>query len=112
MTPDPAPPFEFDMSGALRERVRRMLVRATELGVGQPIALALRAIMDAVTNRPREWGDPVRHFQHSQLTYYHGHHANFLAEYSVHDRVPMVFLINIVPLPGSPLHGENFDEDS
>jgi hypothetical protein len=44
--------------------------------------------------------------------YYHGHHANFLGIYSVHDRIPMAFLIDVVPLEGNPLFGGNYDADA
>lgn len=37
MIPDPAPPFELDASGLFRERARRMLARARELGVGPQV---------------------------------------------------------------------------
>jgi hypothetical protein len=100
------------MSGRLKDRLRRMLTRATQLGIGLQIALDLRAIVQAVTNRPRVWGDPVRHFAHVQQMYYHGHHANFLGIYSVHDRIPMAFLIDVVPLEGNPLFGGNYDADA
>jgi hypothetical protein len=53
----------------------------------------------------------VRQFTHAQQTYYHGHHANFLGVYSVHDRVPMAFLIDVIPLEGNPLYGGNYDAD-
>lgn len=112
MIPDPSPPFEFDMSGRLKERLARMLARAAQLGIGLQIALELRAIIDAVTNRPRTWGDSVRHFAAAQQTYYHGHHANFVGVCSIHDRVPMAFLIDVIPLEGNPLFGRNYDADT
>ena len=109
MIPDPAPPYEFDMSGELKDRLRRMLTRAAQLHIGHETAIAFREIIEAVTNRPKEWGDPLRHFRASQMVYYRGLHGGFAAEYSVHDRVPMSFLYDVIPLPGHPLHGENFE---
>jgi hypothetical protein len=44
MIPDPSPPFEFDMSGRLKERPARMLARAAQLGIG------LQIMMD-----PKNW---------------------------------------------------------
>jgi hypothetical protein len=108
--PDPAPPYEFDVSGDLKDRLRRMLARASQLGIGYEVAVAFREIIDSVTNRPRSWGDPLRHFGASQMIYYRGSTGGFAAVYSVHDRIPMSFLYDIVPLPGHPMYGESFDD--
>ena len=110
MIPDPAPPYEFDMSGDLKDRLRRMLIRASELKIGYETATAFREIIDAVTNRPRDWGDPLRHFGASQMIYYRGLYGGFAAVYSVHDRIPMSFLYDITPMPEHPLYGVSFDE--
>jgi hypothetical protein len=107
--PDPAPPFEFDASGALRDRIQRMLQRALAIGIGPEIERAIAEIVDKLIKDPRAWGDPVRNFHHAHLVEYHGRHRGFFAAYSVHDRIPMVFLLQLIPLPGNPLLDENLD---
>jgi hypothetical protein len=110
MIPDPAPPYEFDMSGELKERIRRMLMRAAQLGIGQDVAIAFREVIDVVTNRPRDWGDPLRHYRASQMMYFRGLNRGFASVYSVHDRIPMSFLYDITPILGHPLYGEDFSK--
>ena len=62
-------------------------------------------ILEFLTIGPREWGDPVRHYAHLKMTEYRGQHWQLRCRYSVHDRVPIVFLTEITPLPDSPLFG-------
>ena len=110
MIPDPAPPFELDLSGLLRDQIRRMLRRAVVKGVGSPIQQSVAEIFKRLIMKPREWGDPIRNLQHARLVEYHGRHGDFLAIYAVHDRIPMVFLNHLIPLPRNPLYGESFGE--
>ena len=110
MIPDPAPPFEVDASGRVRDRIRRMLLRAGELGVRPAISQALSNILRRLTTDPRDWGDPLWHFHSLQMTQYGGTLHGFRCEYSVHDRIPTVVMTNLFPLPGNPLHGQTFDD--
>ena len=106
MSPDPAPPYEFGLSDALRERIQRMLDRAAARGIGPEIQEAVATIFSRLINEPRKWRpDPE-----AQQVEYHGRHNRFLAVYTVHDRVPIVFLWKLIPQEGNPLFGENFDE--
>ncbi|MBO0697091.1 MAG: hypothetical protein J2P46_01735 [Zavarzinella sp.] len=109
MIPDPAPPFEVDASGTMKDRTRRMLQRAGELGAQPAISQELTAILQRLTLEPRVWGDPIRHFRKLQMTQYGGTSRWFRCEYSVHDRIPTVVLTNLFPLPGNPIYGETFD---
>ena len=110
MIPDPAPPFELDMSGALRDRVIRMLRRAASLGVIDPVARDVAEILHEMTWNPRTWGDPLRHFRHVQFVQYRSIHGQFRSMYTVHDRLPLVVFTELTPLEGNPLYGESFDE--
>ena len=109
MIPDPAPPYELGVSGMLRERIQRMLDRAAARGVGPEARQAVAGIIHRLVNEPRKWGDPVRNHRKAKLVEYNGRHGGFLAIYSVHERVPIVFLTQLVPQAGHPLFGENFD---
>lgn len=108
MIPDPAPPYELDLSGALKEQIRRMATRADQLGCGPSVRQSIIDIFNFLINRPREWGDPVRNRPHAQLVEYKWRHGDLLAIYAVHDRIPMVFLNHLIPLPHHPLQGETF----
>lgn len=109
MIPDPAPPYELGTSAILRERIHRMLNRAADLGILPEIELAIAEIIHLLTQSPRGWGDPLRNFQHAQTVEYRGQHRNFQCYYSIHDRIPIVFVASLTTLEGNPLHGENFD---
>jgi hypothetical protein len=109
MIPDPAPPYELGASALLRERIERMLIRAAERGIRPAIERSLNQILEHLTMNPRGWGDPVRNLRKAQQIEYHGRHDRFLAIYTVHDRVPMVFLWRLIPQDGHPLFGEDLD---
>ena len=107
MIPDPWPPFEFEPSEAIRERLEALLNLAAARGVLGEAADALTEIIRLLVHEPRRWGDPMRGYRHALLTQYRGVHWNVRCQYAVHDRVPIVFLTEITPLPGCPL----FDVD-
>jgi hypothetical protein len=86
-----------------------MLDRASELGIRPQIELPIAEIIHFLTQSPRGWGDPLRNFRHAQTVEYRGRHKNFRCIYSVHDRVPIVFMAELTPMEGNPLHGEEFD---
>jgi hypothetical protein len=46
------------------------------------------------------------------LTQFRAIHRKFRCVYSVHNRVPIVFLNELTPLKGNPLFGGNYDTDS
>jgi hypothetical protein len=108
MIPDPAPPFEVDASGTVKDYIRRMLQRAAVLDVRDEIVRSLRTILEGLTNDPRNWGDPLWRFHAAQMTRYGRMAHGFRCEYSVHDRIPTVVLTDLYPVPGNPLH-ENFE---
>ncbi len=109
MIPDPAPPFEVDASGIMKDRMRRMFARATELGVQAEIARALTSVLQHLVTEPREWGDPLWHLRAAQMTQYGGISEGMRCQYTVHDRIPTVVITNLFPIAGNPLYGENFD---
>jgi hypothetical protein len=103
--PDPSPPFEFELSGAMRERLEHLLAGAAERGVLQDAATALAEILRRLANTPRKWGDPIQNLRHANLTVYRGMHWELRCQYAVHNRVPIVFLTEILPLERNPLFG-------
>lgn len=105
MIPDPSPPFEFQPSQAILERIQQLLIAARAQGLFAPAAAAIKEISWRLVHEPRKWGDPVRHRADAKLTEYRGLHWNLACHYGVHDRVPIVFLTDITPLEESPLFG-------
>ncbi len=105
MIPDPSPPFEFEPSGAIRDRIALLLTEAAKRGVLDEAAAALHEIVRRLVSSPRDWGDPFRNLRHSKITMFHGFHWDLRCRYGVHDRVPIVFLSRITPLPKNPLFG-------
>lgn len=110
MIPDPAPPYELDLSGSLKDRVRQMIDRADLLGAGTSVRNSIAEILRSLIHEPREWGDPIHNLRHAKLVEYHGRCGDFLVVYAVHYRIPMVFMNEIIPLPNNPLFGQSFDD--
>jgi hypothetical protein len=105
MIPDLSPPFEFQPSRAITDRIRELLTAAQRQGLLAEAADAIAEIGRRLVNEPRKWGDPVRQHVKAKLTEYRGLHWNLVCVYGVHDRVPIVFLTSIEPLEESPLFG-------
>jgi hypothetical protein len=107
--PDPAPPFEVDASGNIRDRIQQMLQRAGELGMQSEFARALADVLEHLKTDPREWGDPLWRLHAAKMTQYAGSIHRLRCEYCVHDRIPTVVITSIFPLAGNPLYGQGFD---
>jgi hypothetical protein len=87
-----------------------MLDRAQAKVVGDEIKNAIAEIFGFLIQEPREWGDPIRDYRHAQLTEYHGRHQNFLCVYAVHQRIPTVFVTQLIAQEGNQLFGQEFDD--
>ncbi len=102
MIPDPAPPYELGMSQHLRDRIRQWSDRAETLGFAGAFDAAIDQILDHLRTRPREWGEPSHHLRGLQMTAFRKMYDRLLVIYSVHDRIPMVAIWNIIPTAGHP----------
>ena len=103
MIPDPAPPYEVSIVGRAQMDIIDLLSRAKPLGLFAELEQVLFQVDEHLHQRPREWGDPIRNFPAAQSVQYRGQVDPIIAYYSVHDRLPMVFL-NWVTVPkGHPL---------
>jgi hypothetical protein len=103
MIPDPAPPFEVGMSQLLRERIERLTDLAHARGLGAAFDATVDRIMEMLRMSPRKSGDPLRHLRGLNMTYYRIYDSGLIANYSVHDRIPMVVLWSLGPGPNHPL---------
>src|SRR5205085_11316866 len=95
MIPDPSPPFSVEMRGIFRDQLAAILQRSHQLAIATEIAAMLTNILQKVTMRPRKWGDPLRHFPHTQFTMYRGYDKPLIVYYAVHDRIPIVSLLHL-----------------
>ena len=102
MIPDPAPPYELGMSERLQERIQVWSARAEALGFAQTFDSAIDQILDHLRMRPRVWGEPSHHLRGLQMTAFRKMHERLLVIYSVHDRIPMVTIWDIIPTTGHP----------
>jgi hypothetical protein len=103
MVPDPAPPYEVGMSQSLRERIDRLSHLAAVRGISDAFDGAVDRIMGMLRMTPRESGDPIRHLRGLSMTQYRIYHGGLIADYSIHDRIPMIALWSLVPGPSHPL---------
>ena len=103
MIPDPAPPFEVEMNGIVKERLVALLRRAKDLNLVEDVVPILTDISVRLRMDPRGWGDPLRDFRHMKQTFFRGYLKPFIAHYSVHDRIPFVTLWHLDVEPDHPL---------
>jgi hypothetical protein len=87
----------------------RMVARAHARGIGPAVERSVAYIVDRLINDPRGWGDPIRNLRKAGQIEYQGRYNRLLAVYTLHERIPLVFLWRIIPQEGHPLFGENFD---
>lgn len=103
MIPDPAPPFEVQMSDDLREHIAEFIRRATARGIGPAVRNAVVDVLTALRDNPRRAGDPLRHLRGMSSVLYRAYRDDLILHYTVHDRIPMVTVWRFEPGPGHPL---------
>lgn len=111
MIPDPAPPFEVQMSDNLRDYIRGLLERAVARGIGDTLRNAVSDLLTALRVNPRRTGDPLRNLRGMSSTLYRIYRNGLIAHYTVHDRIPMVTIWRFEtdryhPLAPPPPNGE------
>lgn len=103
MIPDPAPPFEVQMSDDLREHIRELLRRAAARGIGAAFRNAVQSVLTALRDDPREAGDPLRNLRGLSSVLYRISRKELIVHYTVHNRIPMVTVWRFEPGPHHPL---------
>lgn len=103
MIPDPAPPFEVQMSDNLRDHIAGLIRRAVARGIGPRVRDAVVNILAGLRDDPRGAGDPLRHLRGMSSTLYRVYRHGLIGHYTLHDRVPMVTLWRFEPGPHHPL---------
>jgi hypothetical protein len=105
MTPDPNAPYSVSTLGKAAESLKRILDRAAHLGIRPEVVAGLYEIRDALTSRPRDWGDPIRNFRQLRMIQYRGLMLPLIAYYAVHDEASMVVFSDLTVPRGLPLAG-------
>jgi hypothetical protein len=104
MVPDPAPPFEVGMSQLLHEQIGQPFDLAHARGIGETFDATVVRILEKLRMSPRESGDPIRNLRGLHMVQYRIYFGGLVANYSVHDRIPMVALWSLGPDPHHPLY--------
>jgi hypothetical protein len=91
------------MSQLVRERIEQLSDRARTRGIAESFDAAVDRILEMLRMTPRESGDPVRRLRGLNMTHYRIYHERLVADYSVHERIPMVVLWSLLPGPSHPL---------
>jgi hypothetical protein len=103
MNLDPSPPFEFSMLEKAKQSILRILARADTIGLRVDVERWLKHLDIELRYHPRTWGDPIRNLRKLQQVQFRGRVAPFFAYYSVHERVPMVILGDVIVDADHPL---------
>src|SRR5262245_64423397 len=107
MIPDPSPPFEVSIVGAAQQNIIELLARSLDFELRADVERLLSVVDQELRLRPRTWGDPIRNYPNAETVQYRGKAGFLYAYYSVHDRLPWVFLTAVTAPKGHPLSPDN-----
>jgi hypothetical protein len=96
--------FTFGLTQEAELRLAVLLRRATLFGVSGRLAAALKFIREQLQHNPREWGEPSHTLKGMRCLVHTAFHDRLRIGYLVHETQPVVFVFNIEPEPGHPLH--------
>jgi hypothetical protein len=97
--------FAVDRFPRVSVQIRDLAKKAKRLGFRDEYIDALRKMMDELENRPQEWGDPEYNTRKPGGVVCHGIAGPLFVRYVVYASHQVVTIINISPLPYSPLAG-------
>ncbi len=92
--------FEVVWSEQNREAVRRLGKKAIRLGLKQEFLQTIEYISAKLANEPLTWGDPSYRLKNSGLAVFHGMHMLLHVFYGVHEDSRLVFVKEVLPVPG------------
>ena len=101
MIPDPSPPYEFSSIGQAKRATA--LARAGQIGLRAEVDRWFKLMDVELRYHPRTWGDPIRNFAALQQVLFRGWAGPLMAHYTLHDRLPMVVLVDVAVRPDHPL---------
>ncbi len=97
------PGYKLEQLGLVKEQIRTLSARATAAGVYPELAPAVQIVYDELRTRPLEWGDPEWSTRRPGGMVYHGIARPLIVQYVVFEAERYVCIMNITPLPHSPL---------
>lgn len=95
--------FKVDRMPAVNQEIHQLAERAKQRRIWHSYFDALNGIVDQLTNRPLEWGDPLHRTKTPGGVACRGICWPLLVHFVVFDSRRIVIITHITPLPGSPL---------
>jgi hypothetical protein len=95
--------YRVDRVRRVVDQIRELGDRAATLGISENYLSALRAILERLQTSPLDWGDPEWRTKRKGGYVCHGILPPLVVHYVVFEPERVVCILNIKPLPGSPL---------
>jgi hypothetical protein len=100
----PSGPYSVHYSGRIRERVRDLLGRAIQEGVGPRVSRSLQYIEGRLLLHPTVWGERIFRYHVLGLDVYQRVYDGIYVVFSVSEEQRRVWLTRLYPIPGHVLH--------
>jgi hypothetical protein len=96
-------PFRVDRFPRVNEQIRQLAAKAAAIGKQVELIDALKSVVEQLTTRAVEWGDPMYRTRKSGGRVYQAIRAPVLVRYVVFEAEREVMIMSVTPLPGSYL---------
>jgi hypothetical protein len=96
-------PFMVGRNANVNDQIKALADAAAGLGLSQTFRDAVLKIVDALTNRPLEFGDPEYRTKFVDGVICHGVYQPLLVRYAVFETAQIVQILEIKAFPGSAL---------
>jgi hypothetical protein len=103
MTPGAGSTWELVFFEIVRRQLRAWANQAADLGLRDQYAEALRTMVARLEADPTAWGDPQYRLRHLDLMVYRGFATFFYATYAVDEVRWIVYVSQVIPVPGRGL---------
>ena len=95
-------PFRVSYSAAMLAEVKRLFIRAREVGLDKEFLAALAKVHDALEQQPLDFGDPAFGLHFAKIRIRHEIVRPILVYWGVHEESSTVYLKSIELWPGLP----------
>jgi hypothetical protein len=96
-------PYHVSCPRAILDRLRELMQRAVELGIGPQVLDDIRTIQRELETDPLGWGDPQYHLENMGLLTCHRLSTVFYVRYGVDEENGAVYIGEISPRSNHPL---------
>ncbi len=97
------PDYRVDRLAVVDEQMRALAAKAAAAGIREYYLQSLHAVLERLRTQPLEWGDPDWRTQRPGGTVCHGLLGPLLVKYAVFEPDRVVLMLDLSPLPRSPL---------